>query len=149
VRFRHVLGACALALATASCSLGEPTDAGSINVFVEVDKATLPLGESMTITVTTRNVGVEPQTLTGPSNCLMVVEVLNSQGQIVWNSNGSCAGATVTEVLAPNAVKIQAVTWDGTNLAGSRLGAGYYHLRPVALVTGAAIAGPLISVVLE
>lgn len=138
-----------LALLSTSCSLGDAVDAGSINVYVEVDKATLGIGESMTITLTARNVGFEPLSLTGPSDCLMYIEVLTNQGQVVWSSNGACAGATVTEEVSPGADKVQAFTWDGTSLAGSRLAAGFYHIRPVARVTGAPYVGPLVSVALE
>ena len=149
MRFRHVIGACTLALLSTSCSLGDVTDAGSINLYVDVDKATLAVGETMTITVTARNVGFDPLSLTGPSDCLLYVEVLSNQGQVVWNSTGSCTGSTVTEEVVAGADKVQSFTWDGTNLAGSRLGAGFYHIRPIARITGAPYVGPLISVALE
>lgn len=149
MRFRHVIGACALAVLSTSCSLGDVTDAGSINLYVEVDKSTLSVGETMAITVTARNVGFEPLSLTGQSNCLLYVEVLNNQGQVVWNSNTACAGAVVSEEVAAGAEKVQSFTWDGTNQAGGRLGAGFYHIRPVARVTAQTYIGPLVSVALE
>jgi hypothetical protein len=149
VRFRHVIGACTLALLSTSCSLGDSADASSINVYVEVDKSTLGIGELVTITLIARNVGFEPLSLTGPSDCLMYVQVVTNQGEVVWNSNGACSGSTVTEEIAPGADKVQTITWDGTNLAGARLGAGFYHIRPVALVTGAAYVGPSVSIALE
>jgi len=149
VRFRHVIGAGTLALLASSCSLGGPVDAGSINVYIEADKTTLPIGESLTATVRARNVGFDPLTLTGPSDCLLYIEVLNNQGSVVWHSNGSCFGSTVTEEIAPGQDKIQSFTWNGTNLAGARVAAGFYHIRGVARVTGAAYIGPPISVALE
>ena len=150
VRFRNVIAASSLALLATSCSLGDPMDAGSVNVYLSTDKATLPIGESMTITVRTVNVGNDPLTLTGPSNCLMYVEVLNNQGQSVWNSNVSCVpGPTVTEEIAPGLDKVQSFVWDGTNLGGGRLTAGFYHIRAVALVTGAPYLSPTLSVALE
>ena len=138
-----------VALLAASCSLGDASDAGSVNLYLEVDKATLPIGESMTITVTARNVGYDPLTLTGPSDCLLYIEVLNSVGQVVWNSTGSCVGANVTQEVTPGTDKVQAFTWNGSNLAGARLTAGYYTVRGVARVTGAAYIGPPLSVALE
>lgn len=149
MRFRHVIGACTLAVLSTSCSLGDATDAGSINVFVEVDKPTLQIGESMIITLTARNVSFDPLTLTGPSDCLLYVEVVTNQGQVVWNSNGNCSSSIVTEEIAPGADKVHSITWDGTSLAGARLGAGFYHIRPIARVTGGAYAGPVVTVALE
>ena len=149
MRFRHVMGACALALLSTSCSLGDGADASSINVYVAVDKSTLGIGESVIITVTTRNVGFETLSLTGPSDCLMYVQVVTNQGEVVWNSSGACTGSTVTEQIGPGADKVQTITWDGTNLAGARLAAGFYHIRPVALVTGAPYVGPSVSIALE
>ena len=149
MRFRHVVGSFLVALSAASCSLGDAGDAGSVNLYLEVDKATLPIGESMTITVTARNVGYDPLTLTGPSDCLLYIEVLNTVGQVVWNSNGSCVGGNVTQEVTPGNEKVQAFTWNGSNLAGARLTAGYYNVRGVARVTGAAYIGPPLSVALE
>lgn len=149
MRFRCVIGAWLAALVATSCSLGSTADAGSINLYLEVDKSTLPIGESMTITVTARNVGFDPLTLTGPSDCLLYIEVLNNQGSVVWNSTGGCTGSTVTEQLVVGTDKVQSFTWDGSNLAGARLSSGYYHIRAVARVTGAAYIGPPLSVALE
>ena len=149
VRLGHVLGAGILALLAASCRLGDPTDAGSINVYLDLDKTTLPLDEVVTITVTARNVGYDPITLTGPSDCLLHVEVVTNAGQLVWQSNTSCAGNTVTESVAAGESKVQAFTWNGTNQAGARLAAGFYHVRGVARLTGGAYGGPLVSVALE
>lgn len=149
MRFRRVMGAWLAALLATSCSLGSTADAGSINLYLEVDKGTLPVGESMTITVTARNVGYDVLTLTGPSDCLLYIEVLNNQGIVVWNSNGGCTGSTVTEDLAVGRDKVQSFTWNGSNLAGARLSSGFYHIRGVARVTGSAYFGPPVSVSLE
>ena len=149
VRLRHVVGASMLAVLAASCSLGSPADAGSINLYLEVDKGTLPINESMTITATARNVGYDPLTLTGPSDCLLYIEVLNTSGQVIWHSNGGCVGGTVTETLDPGEDKIQSFSWAGVNLAGARMPAGFYHIRAIARVTGAPYVGPPLSVSLE
>ena len=151
MRFRSVIGAFSGILLAASCSLGDPDDVGSINLYLDVDKGTLPVGESMTITVRALNVGYDPVTLTGPSDCLLYVEILNGQGQIVWHSQGQgqCIGQTVTEELVPGFEKTKNITWDGSNLAGARLTAGFYHIRGIARVTGSNYIGPPLSVSLE
>ena len=149
MRYRHVIGASALSLLVASCSLGDSSDAGNINIYVAVDKATLPLDESMTITATAINVGYDDLTLTGPNDCLLYIEVLNNAGQIVWHSNGECSSTSVTETLVPGQDKSQSFTWAGVNLAGARLASGFYHIRAVARVTGAPYIGPPLSVSLE
>ncbi|HEY5546537.1 MAG TPA: hypothetical protein VIK50_10820 [Gemmatimonadaceae bacterium] len=149
MRFRRVIGAWMVALLATSCSLGSTAEAGSINLYLEVDKGTLPIGETMTITVTARNVGYDPLTLTGPSDCLLYVDVLDNQGSVVWNSKGGCAGSTVTEEIVAGQDKIQSFFWNGTSLAGARLASGFYHIRGVAQVTGAAYVGPLLSISLE
>ena len=123
MRFRHVLGACALALAAVSCSLEvDPMGATAINVFIDVSDAQLTVGqETITLTVTARNVGDKVLTLTGPANCLLFIEVRDTQGSLVWDSNASCQGTTVTEELAVGVDRVQTFTWNGTNLAGAPL----------------------------
>jgi hypothetical protein len=149
VRLRQLIYAGVLALLGSSCSLGDPEDTASLNVFVSVDKSTLPAGESMTITVTARNVGYSAITLTGPEDCLTFVDILNTQGTVVWNSSGACGATTVTREIVPGENYTESIVWGGSNFAGARLSAGYYHIRPVARLTGAPYAGPMISVALE
>ena len=125
-------------------------DAGSINLYLDVDKGTLPVGESMNITVRALNVGYDPVTLTGPSDCLLYVEVLSSQGQVVWHSQGAVqrpdrdrgVGAGLRE--GPDGESGTAPTWPGR-----RLTAGFYHIRGIARVTGSTYIGPPLSVSLE
>ncbi len=149
MRFRRVLGAWMVALLATSCSLGGPADAGSINLYLEVDDSQLTVGvDSMTITATARNVGFDPLTLTGPSDCLLYVEVLDRQGTVVWGTNRVC-GSMVTEELAAGQEKIQSFVWKGYNFAGGVLSPGLYYIRGVARVTGAAYIGPLLSVALD
>jgi flagellar hook assembly protein FlgD len=137
-----------VALLSSSCSLESASDAGLIAVYVAVDKGTLDIDQSVTITVTARNVGYDALTLTGPSDCLMFVEVRDAQGQVVWNSNGGCTGGTVTEEILPGQDKVQPFTWDGSNLAGQRLAGGYYNIRAVARVTGGAYASQSVTIAL-
>ena len=151
MRFRHVLGACSLALAAVSCSLEvEPTGSALINVFIEVSDAQLTVGqETITLTVTARNVGEEVITLTGPANCLLFIEVRDTQGSLVWDSNASCQGSIVTETLAVGADRIQSFTWNGTNTAGAPLAPGLYNVRAIARVTGGAYVSPAATVALD
>lgn len=151
MRFRHLLGAAVLALAAGSCSLNvDPTDAGTLNVFIDISDSQLTVGqESITITVTARNVGDDPLTLTGPANCLLFVEVREIQGTLVWDSNGTCQGTIVTETLAVGAERVQSFTWNGTNLAGAPLAPGLYNVRAVARVAGGAYVSPSLTVALD
>lgn len=150
MRFRHVISACTLALLSTSCSLGGTDDARSINVFVEVNDPQLTVGqESITITVTAQNVGFDPLTLTGPSDCLVYFEVFSSQGALVATSNNNCQGSTVTEEIAAGLAKTQSFPWDGTNTAGAGLAPGLYLVRGVARTTGAATIGPALTVALD
>ncbi len=145
MRLRHVIGAGSLALLLISCSLGDSADTRSINVFVEVDKSVLPIGESLTIITRAKNVGYDPLTLTGPSNCLMWVEILTSAGQVIWRSDTQCSSTSVTETLAPGAEKSQTFIWPGTNQDGGQL-SGDFHLQPVARLSTGATAGPLVTI---
>ena len=149
MRFRHVIAVSAVALASASCSLGGPEEAGSMNLYLSVDKGTLPIDESMTITVTARNVGFDPLTLNGPSNCLLYVDVVDNQGRVLWSSNGTCSTQIVSEQLLAGTDKVQDFTWDGKNLAGARLASGYYYIRGVARLVGGAYIGPPLSISIE
>jgi hypothetical protein len=149
VRFRQVVSALAVALATGSCSLGDPLDAGVINLFVGVDKPSLGQDESMIITVTARNVGFDPIQLTGPANCLLAVDVLDNEGSIVWNSNFSCPGPRINEDLVVGTDKIQTFEWNGTGHTGARLASGFYHLRAVARLGTQTYFSPPLSIALD
>ena len=152
MRFRHVMSAGALALLAMSCSLGDAVDAGSINVFVSVNDSQLTVGQdTITITVTARNVGYDPLTLTGPGGCLLYVEIFNSSGLLVWTSTGqtTCTGGTVTEQLVSGQDKNQSFRWNGTNTAGANLGPGLYLVRGVARTTGTSSIGPALTVALD
>ena len=138
-----------VALLATACSLGNSADAGSMNLYAATDKSTLLVGDSMTITVTARNVGYDPITLTGPSDCLLYIEVLSAQVGVVWHSNGGCIGSTVTEELVPGQDKVQTFIWKGTDLGGDRLSSGFYQIRAVARVTGAAYIGPPLNIAIE
>ena len=150
MRFRHLIGACSLAVLSMSCSLGDATDVGSINLYVDVNDSQLTVGQdTITFTVTARNVGFDPLSFTGPSDCILFIEIFSSSGTMVWSSNTSCSGANTTEELAAGQDKIAAIRWDGRSNAGSFLAAGLYLVRPVARTTGAATVGPPLTVALD
>lgn len=152
MRLRHLIAASSLALLATACSLGDTVDAGSINVFVDVNDSQLTVGkETITITVTARNVGYDPLQLTGPSDCLVYVEVFNSQETLVWTSNQSsmCQGATVTEDVAAGQAKVQSFSWNGTNIAGAGLPPGLYLVRGVARTVPSSSIGPALTVALD
>jgi len=150
VRFRHVPGVLALALAAVSCSLDTPLDAGAPEVLIELSDDQLTVGqESITITVTLRNVGYGAVTLTGPSDCLLFAEALTQQGSQVWSSNAGCSGANVTEEIASGQTKTQSFSWGGTNTLGQGLAAGVYVVRGVARTADRATVGLALTVSLD
>jgi hypothetical protein len=132
-----------------SCSLEVPDDVGSLVLYMDIDKGTLLLDETLTVTVTARNVGYEPLTLTGPSDCLIYIEVRDPQGLIIHSSNDSCSGSTVTEEMAAGADKVAVFTWNGMTSAGSRAASGLYGIRATARVTGNPYRGPPVTVAVE
>ena len=119
---------------------------GSVNVLIEVDKVELPLGDSVTVTVSALNVGNDPVTLTGPSDCLLYVDIINTQGVVVWHSNNGCSTNTVTESLPAGQNKVQKFVWNGAALTGGRVTGGFYLVRGVARTTGTWSTGPTLSI---
>lgn len=149
MRFRHVIGAFALALAATSCSLGSGLDAGIINVFIDVSDSQLSGGETITFTVTARNVGNGILTLTGQSDCLLFVEVRTRSGVLVWNSNSACTGAQVSEDIAAGGEKVLLFSWNGTNNGGGFLAPDQYNVRAVARTTTGAYASATVGVAVD
>jgi hypothetical protein len=132
-----------------SCSLDVPGDVGSIVLYLEVDKGTLPVDETVTVTVTARNVGYDPITLTGPSDCLLYIQILSSSGLVIHESDDNCTGAEVTEPLDAGNDKVMVFTWDGTTSAGARAASGLYNIRGIARVTGNPYLGPPLTIAVE
>lgn len=145
-RFAPIMAGVLLAV---SCSLDVPNDAGSIVLYLEVDKATLPVDESLTVTATARNLGYDLLTLTGPSDCLIYIEIRDSGGQIIHSSNDGCSGSTVTEELEAGANKVMSFVWNGTTRVGSRAPSGLYVIRGVVRVTGSPYLGPPLTIAVE
>jgi hypothetical protein len=131
-----------------ACSLGGP-EPGTISLTLEVDRTSLPVGETMQITTTARNLGEQMITLTGPNDCLIYIEVFAQVGGSVYDSLDNCTGATVTENLAPGAERTQVFTWAGVSRFGTRLTSGPYTLRAIARVTGNHYSGPALQIQVE
>jgi hypothetical protein len=138
-----------VALAASSCNLDVADEGASIALYIEVDKGTLLTDETVTVTVTARNVGFEPFTLTGPDDCLVYIEILNTQGTRHYNSAASCSGNTVTQEIAAGADYVQTFVWDGSGTGGTRVPSGLYNIRPIAQVTGQAYLGPAATIAVE
>ncbi|HSA56796.1 MAG TPA: hypothetical protein VLE53_13885 [Gemmatimonadaceae bacterium] len=135
-------------LATPSCNLETTNVRDAIALFLEIDKTTISENEAMSVTVRAENVGTETLVLSGPSDCLLYIEVINLSGTRVYNSAQSCAGSQVNEVLAPEAIKEMTFTWSGQHNTGERV-IGTFTLRPVALVSSGARAGPGAVVIVQ
>jgi hypothetical protein len=126
-------------LAALSCnSLETGPNEERLTILTALDKFTLGMDETVAITVTVHNVGLEPLVLTGPSDCLIYIEVRDTDGDRPYTSASQCSGTTVTEEIAPGAERHQSFVWDGNTNAGSRVPSGHYLLRPIVrLSTGA------------
>jgi hypothetical protein len=149
VKIRHVIGILVSAAAAGSCSLDVPTETNTINVFLDLEKGYLPVGDSVRIRVIVSNVGFEPVSLTGPSDCLLYTEVVDNQGTVLWHSNTNCVGSIVTESVVVGVDRTQSFMWNGTNLAGARLTGGFYLVIGAARLSGTAYRGPAVSISLE
>jgi hypothetical protein len=91
--------------------------------------------------VTIHNVGLEPLALSGPSDCLIFIEVRDIDGDRPYTSAAQCSGITVTEEIAPGAQRHQSFVWDGRTNSGVRVPSGHYLLRPVVLLASGARPG--------
>ncbi|HWP03847.1 MAG TPA: hypothetical protein VNL96_10350 [Gemmatimonadaceae bacterium] len=137
----------ALASLLGSCDPLAPGGSG-VELYLELDKTTLPVGETMTILARARNVGVKTITLAGPRDCLIYFEVFASGGAKVYTSD-VCSGPMVTEELQPDEEKPQVFVWDGSSNSGIRLGTGIYMLRAVVRVQNDPYAGPGVNIRIE
>jgi hypothetical protein len=134
---------CLLAtLTTLSCnSLETAPDTERLTILTALDKFTLSLDETMAITITVHNVGFDPLVLTGASDCLIYIEVRNTDGERPYTSASQCSGNNVTEEIAPGEERIQSFIWDGRTNAGIRVPSGHYLIRPVVMLASGARPG--------
>jgi hypothetical protein len=129
-------------LLTLSCNaLETDPERERLTILTSVDKSTLGLNETMSIAVTVHNVGLEALPLTGPSDCLIFIEVLDTDGDRRYTSASQCSGNTVTEEIAAGAQRTASFLWDGNANSGSRLPSGLYLLRPIVLLSSGARPG--------
>jgi hypothetical protein len=150
VRIRRLIGILGVAIASSSCNLDVPDDGVSLALYIAVDKGTIELGDSVTVTVTARNVGFEPFTLTAPSDCLLYIDVYDARDSQIYNSALSCTGASVTQEIAAGADFVRTFVWHGNGTAGARVPSGLYRIRPVAQLTGRpGYPGPSATVAVE
>lgn len=146
---RRLLRSLLAAMAVVSC--GDPwgTDDGKIALYVEVDRAVIAQGEELTITATARNIGSQAVTLSGPSDCLLFYEVLDSDGATVYSMADECTGGTTTVTIEAGADFERILKWQAQGRAGLRVEPGHYIIRAVARLLPTAYAAPPVQVLVE
>lgn len=119
-----------------SCNALE-TDPGQerLTILTTLDKPSLGPGETVSIVVTVHNVGLEALSLTGPSDCLIFIEALNTDGDRYYTSASQCSGNTVTEEIAAGAQRTANFVWGGNANSGGRVPSGVYLLRPIVMLS--------------
>lgn len=137
------------AMALVSC--GDPwgTDDGKIALYIEVDRTVIGQDESLTMTLTARNIGSEDVTLSGPEDCLLFYEVLNTNGTNVYSLTDECVGAATTVTLAAGADLVRTLVWQAQGRNGTRVGQGYYFIRAIARLVPDAYAADPVRVLVE
>lgn len=139
-----------MGLALSSCSLEVPDDGVSIALYISVDKGTISLGEVVNVSVRAVNVGNEAFSLSGPSDCLIYVDVYDADDARIYNSASFCTGNEVTQEIPAGAELVRSFVWDGSGSAGSRVPSGLYRIRPVAQLAGRpGYPGPSATVAVE
>lgn len=148
---RVLLSLLAAAAAVSAVSCGDPwgTDDGKIALYVEVDRSVIAQGEELTIVATARNIGSQPVTLSGPADCLLFFEVLNSDGTGVYNMADECTGAATTVTVEAGADLERTLKWQAQGRSGLRVAPGYYLIRAVARLLPDAYAAPPVQVLVE
>lgn len=146
MRTRHLIGVLAAALAASSCSLETGDDGPQVAIYVSLDQGTLQSAsetelDTVMVTVTARNVGYSSFSLTGPSDCLVYMEVYDNDENRVYSSAATCTGQSVTEELPEGEDKVLTFPWNGTNTAGARVPDGFYRIIGVAAITGRTYVG--------
>jgi hypothetical protein len=137
---RRVLSAAAC-LAAVSCSLDEPVSEVTLAVTFGVSAPTVPTGGTIEVSVTARNYGSAPVTLSAPSQCLLFFQVHAVGGNVMFRSFDECVGNSTTQVIPPGEEFSMSFQWDGRGSTGARLVGGTYLLRAGALLGASAILG--------
>ena len=132
------------------CSINDPQTGATVSTTFAVDNTTVGVGEVIHVTITAGNYGNDPITLSGPGGCYVFFQIReSSRNSIVYNSFGSCSGATTTKVLQPADTETENYVWDGSSSAGFRLQSGTYELRVGASLVGKSVIGPAVLVNVE
>ncbi len=139
---RNLLGVLALPLTVLSCSLDVPNDVGNIVIYLSVDKETVHLDETVTVTATVKNVGYDGVTLTGPSDCLVYIQIRDSNGVTMYDAGKGCVGQSVTEALAGGEEQSRSFVWNATTPTGVRAPLGFYTIRAFARLAGSLYLSP-------
>jgi Intracellular proteinase inhibitor len=147
-KVRHDLWmVCAGLLAASACvSLDNPGAENTLAINMFIDKPTIVLGDSATISITATNFGDNPVTLSAPGGCYLFIEVYSLNGQYEYGSGDSCRGAITTTTLAPGKDMMATIQWDGRTTAGPRLNPGPYTMRAAARLLDRSIVGGGITV---
>jgi hypothetical protein len=137
------------ALGLGGCGSLDVTPPTGLSVLLSVDNPVLALGATMHIVVTVTNAGKKAETLSGPSGCLVFVQILSQTSALVYSSTDTCTGDVTMVSMAPGESRTATIDWDGRSTAGSRLPAGQYALRGGVLQTGLARVGSSLLITIE
>ena len=137
------------AVLLASCSDPWGTDDGQIALYVEVDRSVIGQDETLTIVATARNIGSKEVTFSGPADCLIFYEVLNTVGNNVYSMAEECTGATTTVSLPAGQDLVRTLTWQAQGRTGGRVALGPYLIRAVARTLPDFYAAPVVQVLVE
>lgn len=151
MQLRHVMGMLAAVVAVSACSLETGDEGPQVAIYVSLDKGTLQSAsetelDTVMVTVTALNVGYSPFSLSGPSDCLVYMEVYDNDDNRVYSSAATCTGQQVTEELPEGEDKVLTFPWNGTNTAGARVPDGFYRIIGVAAITGRTYVGTPASI---
>ena len=138
---------CAGLLAAAACvNLDNPGAVNTLAINMYIDKPTIVLGDSATISITATNFGNNPVTLTAPGGCYLFIEVHALNGAYQYGSGDACRGAVTNATIEPGKEMIATIRWDGRTTAGPRLNPGPYSMRAAARLADRSIVGGGITV---
>lgn len=125
---------------------------GVLDVTLSADRTAYPVGAPVTLTLTARNRGDVPLTLTFPSGQLFDVAIGPPDSPAVvwrWSQGQFFTQALTTRRLAPGEALILTATWDQRNPAGLQVPTGVYAAVGVLLSEGRPTAGPVRFVIGE
>jgi len=135
-------------LVLASCSLTDPTS--TLAITISGDTSTLPLGDTVHITVNAINISDKAVTLSAQGSCLLFIQVSSTiTGALNYASNDQCTGNPQSVTIAPGETHTTTFAWDGSGLTGTRLPTGTYAIRGGAEVAGKTLVSSSVVIFLE